>query len=49
MNQVVKFENTKQRRLNWEQEEALRSNKKNHKGRRDAKRGRRQEIWEEAA
>lgn len=49
MNHVVKFENTKQRRLSWEQEEALRSDKKSHKGRRDAKRGRREEIWEEVA
>lgn len=40
MNNVVKFENSKKRSLNWEQEEANRGAKKAHRDRRDQRKHR---------
>lgn len=47
MNQVVKFETSKQRKLDWKQEEELRSGKKNHRSRRDNMKGRRDHFTHE--
>lgn len=49
MTNVVKFGNDKQRKLSWEQQEALKSGKKVHRSRRDQKRGSRENLWEEVA
>ena len=40
MNNVVKFEHSKKRALNWEQEEASRTVKKAHRDRRDQRKHR---------
>lgn len=37
MNQVVKFDNTRKRRLNWEQEGELKLSKRKHRFLRDQK------------
>lgn len=44
MRNVVAFEKTK-RKLNWEQEEALRSNKRQDRQRRDIQRTNREAKW----
>lgn len=46
MNHVVRNTTTK-RKLNWEQEEAMRSNKKKGEARREVQRNERHTVWEE--
>ncbi|ANA49144.1 hypothetical protein PMW_19 [Pseudomonas phage phiPMW] len=46
MNNVTRFENTKQRRLNWEQEEQRKAERRGHKKRRDIRKSRHTEFEE---